>query len=252
MKRLLPIFAIFSLLAAPALADELFSLKGGYLKLNPDGKFAVSGGGVKGSNVDMDDDLGFDDSENFFVEGAMKFGSFRIFAAYMPIKFSGNGVLSQNIEFNGETFFAGSKVDSDVNVDLYQAGLAWYLINFDDLPVRLQVGPELTAIYIDADLKMQEDAFGLNESDSAGAPVATIGLRGRLALADYLGVGGRVGYLKFRDNSFWDADIQAEFSPIPFVGLFAGYRYLDIDVDENDVLIDATFEGPYAGAMFRF
>jgi hypothetical protein len=251
-KRLLPLVTVFCLIAGPALADELFAIKGGYLKLRPKGDFAVSGGGLKGTNVDMDDDLGLDDSENYLVEGAMKFGSFRIFAAYMPVKFSGDGELTQNINFNGETFIAGSQVDSDVDMKLYQAGLAWYLVDVDDLPVRLQLGPELTAIYIDADLKMQEASYDLQESASAGVPVATLGLRGRLALADYLGVVGRVGYLNFKNNSFLDADVQVELSPLPMIGLFVGYRYLDVDVDESDVKINATFDGPYAGAMIRF
>jgi hypothetical protein len=252
LKRILLLLTVFCLVASPALADEMFALKGGYLKLRPKGDFAVSGGGLQGTSVDMDDDLGFDDSENYLVEGAMKFGSFRIFAAYMPVKFSGDGELTQDINFNGETFIAGSQVDSDVDIKLYQAGLAWYLVDVDDLPVRLQFGPELTAIYIDADLNMQENVFNIQESASAGVPVATIGLRGRLALGDYLGVVGRVGYLDFKDNSFLDADVQVEISPLPMIGLFAGYRYLDVDVDESDVVINATFEGPYAGAMIRF
>lgn len=252
LKRWLPILALLSLIATPALAGDLFALKGGYLKLRPKGDFAVSGGGVKGTSVDMQDDLGFDDSENYFVEAAMKFGSFRVFAAYMPVKFSGDGVLTKNIEFNGETFLSGSQVNSDVDIDLYQGGLAWYLVDIDNLPVRLQLGPELTAIYVDADLDMQEDAFGLRESASVGAPAATIGLRGRLALGDYLGVTGRVGYMEIKGNSFVDADVQAVLSPLPLLGIFAGYRYLDINIDESDVEVDATFDGPYAGAVIRF
>ncbi|NIQ09668.1 MAG: hypothetical protein GWO23_08290, partial [Gammaproteobacteria bacterium] len=55
-----------------------------------------------------------------------------------------------------------------------------------------------------------------------------------------------------KDNSYMDVDAQVEFSPLPLVGVYAGYRYLDIDVNESDVFIDATFSGPYAGAMVRF
>jgi hypothetical protein len=36
------------------------------------------------------------------------------------------------------------------------------------------------------------------------------------------------------------------------IGLFAGYRYLDMDIDENDLLLDANFSGPHAGALIRF
>ena len=53
-------------------------------------------------------------------------------------------------------------------------------------------------------------------------------------------------------NSFLDVDGQIEFSPIPLVGIFAGYRYLDLEVDESGVFIDATLDGPYAGALVRF
>ena len=171
MKRCLALLAVLSLFASAAMADELFSLKGGYLKLHPDGKFAVSGGGVPGTSIDMDE-LGLDDSENYLVEAAMKFGSFRLYAAYMPINFSGDGVLSQDIVFNGETFVSGSKVDSDLDIDLYQAGLAWYLVNMDDSPVRLQLGPEISAIYVSADAKMKEDLYNMSESDSVKVPVA--------------------------------------------------------------------------------
>lgn len=233
-------------------ADELFSLKGSYLQLRPEGSFAVGADSLGGTRVDIDDDLGFDDSEDFQVEAALQLGSFRLFAAYMPISFSGNGVLTQNVNFNGETFVAGSRVESNVDLDIYEAGAAWYLINVDDLPTRIQLGPEVAIKYVDAYLDMESDIFGMKESKSAGAAIPTIGLRGRIALSDFLGVIVRAGYLEYDDNSFMDLEGQVEFSPVPLVGIFAGYRYLDIDVEEGDVFIDARFDGPYVGAMIRF
>jgi len=174
-----------------------------------------------------------------------------LFAGYLPINFSGDGVLTEAVDFNGETFVANSHVESDVDIDIYEAGLAWYLVNVDDLPVRIQLGPELAVKYVDASVEMR-DSNGLSESESVKVPLPTVGLRGRVAVADFLGVVGRVGYMEYQDNSFFDVDAQVEFSPIPLVGLFAGYRYLDVDIDEDDVLIDASFKGPYAGALIRF
>lgn len=241
--------AFFVLTALPAMADEMISFKAGYLSLSPEGDFAVSNGGF-GTRVDMEDDLGFDDSEEFMVEAGMQLGSFRLTASYLPLKFSGDGTLSRTIEFGGETFIANTAVNSDVDIDLYDVGLTWYLLNFDDLPVRFQLGPELSVKYVEADISMQSGA--VSESESVSAPVPTIGLRGKVGLADFLAVAGRVGYLEYDDNSFLDADVQLEFSPLPLVGIFAGYRYLDIDVDESDVFLDVTFDGPYGGAFFRF
>ena len=252
IKRLLGLFALISLLASPAFADELFSFKTGYLALSPSGDVAVSGGGLTGTVVDVEDDLAVEDSEDYFAEAALQLGAFRLFAAYLPISFSGDNVLTQNVNFNGETFVQGSRVESDVNIDIYEAGLAWFLVNIDDLPVRIQFGPEMAVKYIDARVELQENLSGMNESESVGVPVPTLGARARVSIADYLSVVGRVGYLKYSGSSFMDVDAQVELSPIPLVGLFAGYRYLDIDVDDNDVLINATFAGPYAGALVRF
>ena len=58
--------------------------------------------------------------------------------------------------------------------------------------------------------------------------------------------------MKYSDNSFLNAEAQLEFSPLPLIGVYAGYRMLDIKVDEFDGLIDADFSGPFAGAMVRF
>ena len=250
MKRLFILLALINLLASPALADETFSFKAGYLALSPSGDIAVSDGGLTGTVVDLEDDLTLADSEDYFAEAALQLGAFRLFAAYLPINFSGDGVLTRDISFNGETFVLGSRVESDVNIDIYEAGLAWFLVNIDDMPVRIQFGPEMAVKYVDARVELQNSTY--SESDSVGVPIPTLGARGRVAIADYLSVVGRVGYLKYSGSSFLDADAQVELSPVPLVGLFAGYRYLDIDVDDNDVLINATFAGPYAGALVRF
>jgi hypothetical protein len=82
--------------------------------------------------------------------------------------------------------------------------------------------------------------------------VPTIGARARVGIADFVALIGRVGYVEYDDNTFLDADGQIEISPIPLVGIYGGYRYLDIDVDESDIVLDATFKGPYAGAFLRF
>jgi len=252
------LLALLTALAAdPALADETVSLKAGYLMLTPDGTFAVDSSTLLGTPIDLDIDLGFDDSKDYFVEGALQLGSFRLSASYAPIEFKGLGTLTRDITFNGQTFSGSAQTASDVKLDLLDVGLTWYLINMDDLPVRLQIGPELSVKYVQADLSVvgeSSDVPGvvISEKESADAPIPTLGARARIGFSDFLAVAGRVGYLEYNDNRFIDADAQVEFSPIPLVGIFGGYRYLDIKFDESDVFIDATFSGPYAGAFVRF
>jgi hypothetical protein len=120
------------------------------------------------------------------------------------------------------------------------------------MPLRIQFGPEAAVKYVSARIEMQESSFSRSESESIGVPVPSLGARARVAFGDYLGVLGRIGYLEYHGSSFIDLDAQVEFSPLPMIGLFAGYLYMDIDVDEHDVLIDATLAGPYVRALVRF
>jgi hypothetical protein len=253
LKALLPLLVLCCLVwPACAAADELFSLKAGVLQLSPEGDFSVGTDSQPGTRVDVDNDLGFDDNEDFYLEAAMQLGTFRFFAAYMPISFSGAGDLEQDVHFNGETFYAESRVESKMDLDIYEAGLAWYTINVDDLPIRLQLGPEVAMKYIDAYLEMGSDSNGLRESESVSVALPTLGLRGRLALSDFFGVIGRAGYMEYEDSSCLDIEAQVEFSPVTLVGIFGGFRYLDIEADESDVFIDAKFAGPYVGALIRY
>jgi hypothetical protein len=249
-------FALTTLACGPALADEIVSLKAGYLMLSPDGDFAVDGNVLSGTRISLKNDLGFDDSENYFVEGALNLGAFRLAVSYLPLKFSGSGVLTRDIIFNDQVYAANAMTTSEVKIDIIDAGLTWYAINFDDLPTRIQIGPELSVKYVDADLTMTGvdalSGLSINESQSTKVPVPTLGARARIGFSDFVALVGRVGYSEYKDNSLLDVDAQIEFSPIPLVGIFGGYRYFDLNVDDSGVYVDAHFSGPFVGALVRF
>ncbi len=248
-------FFIVSLLsvvfATPVVADEMFSLKIGFASLDVDGKFAGENG-VVATKIDFDDDLNFDDSEGVFAEAAVQLGPFRVSGGYLPMEFSGNGNISRNITFGGQTFSAGTNVASDVELDVYDLAVAFHIINFDDGPMRVQIGPELAVKIADVDMSFRDTSGGATERVSGTVPVPTIGARGRIALSDFVGVVGRIGYLEVGDNSFLDAEVQVEYSPLPMLGVFAGYRYIDVDVDESGVILQSTFSGLFGGVLARF
>ncbi len=255
MQRFIrPLFILSLLFLFPldALADEMISLKIGYVSLSPDGSFASRESGFVDTKVDLEDDVDFGDSDEVMAEAALQLGSFRLSLGYLPLKFSGTSELTRDISFGGQTFAASDTVKADMDIDIYDLGLTWHLINFDDLPVRIQLGPELSVKVVDGEISMSNRTTGIREEISGTVPVPTIGLRGRVGLSDYLALIGRVGYVGYGDNSFLDADAQIEFSPLPLLGVFGGYRYLDIEVDESDIFIDASFSGPYGGVFVRF
>ena len=242
---------LLSLSAPAAWADETVSIKVGYMMLSPSGEAAAEVNGI-GTRIDVENDLDLDDSEEMMAEVALSLGDFRLTAGYLPLSFQGDSILTRPVIFDGRLYPTGTPVASSVDLDILDVGLTWYFINMDDTPSRLQLGVELAAKITDAEASLDDRLRRRSESASATVPIPTIGLRGRVALADFIGINGRVGYLSYSDNHFTDADIQLEVSPLPLIGAFAGYRYIDVELDESDIYIDADFSGFYGGAFVRF
>lgn len=235
--------------AFSAHADETISLKAGYASITPSGNFTANIGGIPGTTL-SDSELGLDRSNNVTAEIAFQLGDGRLSASYLPLKFSGASTLTRNITFNGQTYTTGTPVTSELKADLLDFAYAYYLVNMDDLPSRFQLGLEVSLKYIMADAMLS--GGGVTQNASANIPLPTIGARARVALADFIGLSARVGYIGFKSNRFTDADAQIEFSPLPTLGIYGGYRHIDVKLDSSGVIVNTKFAGPYVGAFFRF
>ena len=249
--KIVLLVVLTSWLAAPVWADEMVSVRAGYLHLSPSGDIAATVGGV-GTQLNLEDDLGLDASDDVTGEVALQLGALRFSVGYLPLVFAAESTLSRTIDFNGTSYTVGSTVKTNVDIKLYDAALTWWVVNVDDLPVRVQLGPELSVKLVDAKLSLRDLGTSTMESVDASVPIPTVGARARLALADGYGLVGRVGYMTYDGDSLLDADVQVEISPIPLLGVYAGYRLLQLDVNQEDLVVDARFAGPYVGLMFRF
>ncbi len=249
--RVLLVGFIFMLMTSSAQADEAVSLKVGYLLLSPSGDIAVSSNGF-GTKIDLENDLDLGDSSNVMAEAAFAIGDVKLSLGYLPLAFEGDSILTKSILYNGQFYSVGRSIESTLDLNILDVGMTWYIVNIDDLPTRFQFGIELAAKVTDAETSLTDKLSGISESASETLPIPTLGLRARVAFSDFVGISGRVGYIEYSDNHFLDADIQIEISPIPMVGIFAGYRYMDVAIDESDVFVDTTLSGFYGGALVRF
>ncbi len=232
-----------------AQADETVSIKLGYMLLSPSGQFTSTVNNI-GTRIDMQNDINFDNSKQPTGEVSINMGDSLFTLGFVPMSFTANGTLARPISFGGLNYIPGTTVQSEFKADLIDFGYTYYLINMDDMPSRFQLGIETSIKTIIAKTSMT--SAGQTANKNFTLPIPTLGLRGRVALADFIGVTGRVGYLGYAGNSFLDADAQIEFSPVPTLGIYAGYRQMALKVDSNGAFADITFKGPYAGGFFRF
>jgi len=58
--------------------------------------------------------------------------------------------------------------------------------------------------------------------------------------------------MAYSGNHIYEADAFASLVPFPFFRIQAGYRYLELKADEDDLLADVDLKGPYVGAQLSF
>jgi outer membrane protein len=261
--RLLAVLLCLAL-AVPAVAraDATIAVRGEYWFMDLSGDVAVSGDAVgDATDLSLDDStdgLGLDGDNTVGFSAMLNLGPFFLFGRYIPIDVSGSGTTTTTVNFGDFTFDADATLDSSLEFDMIDAGLGIHVINFDDLPVRVQLGLLAEVKYLDGTVKATGDVTSggvtTTESDSQDftLPIPMVGARLNLGLADFLAVNVQGAAIAYSGDHLYDVEGRVELSPLPFVGISGGYRYLNVTVDESDVNIDATFDGPFIEAFVRF
>ncbi|MEK7412663.1 MAG: hypothetical protein AAB263_05025 [Planctomycetota bacterium] len=170
---------------------------------------------------------------------------------------SGSGVLSQNFSFGGTTYTTGTTISSDVTLqDVYGE------LNFHPPFTRWDlagISAGLAVHAMQAKMSVAAPSFATQDVDkTAYFPAVT--LRAYVSPIDALQIEGAVQYSSLTVGkskvSYLNAQLQAGYFPIHYLGLFAGYRQvsLDLTVDHSSSNLDASvnLSGPYFGAEARF
>ena len=83
-----------------------------------------------------------------------------------------------------------------------------------------------------------------------------LGVAKRYMISERFAIDSRalVGGFDLTDGSDYQYDLRAavEYRPVPELGLYAGYRFMGIDYDQDEIAYDAFYHGPYVAAGIAF
>ncbi|MGA6993520.1 MAG: hypothetical protein WBX50_06460 [Candidatus Deferrimicrobiaceae bacterium] len=255
MKRwafLLPALLLTSL-ASPASALPGFEagVRGMYWFPDLSGAAQTTTAGVPETKFDVKDDLGVGD-ENFFQgEGFVRLGRVHVRIGYTQIRFEGSKTLTQAIDFNGQTFAVSDNVISRLDVNMLDAEVQVDILRPDLVAVSFYLGLIGKVKYVDGEVELASTL--LSEKRDFQAPIPMVGLAaGAGFLNDFLRIDARVSGMAYSGNHIYEADTFASIVPAPFFRLQGGYRYINLKVDEDDLIADFDLKGPYVGAQLSF
>ncbi len=235
-------------LGASAAADTLFGVYAGAARWQQDISGSVAS---TGSEVDIERDLGLDDSssEIFYIAVEHPVPVLpNVRANYASVVMDGANVLNRTIQFNGDTYTVASNLRTDI--DLTQADAVFYYEVLDNF-VSLDLG--LAARWLDGHVAIAS-AVEAGRAEFSGVLPMLYG-RARMDLP-FTGfwLGAEAQGLAYEGNQLIDANAQVGWESKLGFGAELGWRQYSLELDDYDEIDTAEIDvnGPYIGLNYHF
>ncbi len=255
MRRFALIPAVAALLAAasPAFALPGFEagVRGYYWFPDLSAKVQTFTGPTAGTKFDAKDDLGIKDKNFPAGEAFLRFGRFHLRAGYTPVSYDAEKVLTQTIVFDGQTYSGGTDVISKLDLKMLDGEFQFDLLRPDLVAASFNLGLILKVKYVDGTVELTSATT--TEKRDFKAPIPMVGLAAGVGfLKNVVRADARVAGLAYSGNHLYEGDVFASIVPFPFFRIQGGYRYIDLKVDDDDIVAELKLKGPYAGAQLSF
>ena len=221
---------------------------------NPSGSLAYEATGIN-DYLDVEDDLRYDDEIRIHGRAKIDMPLFfpNIYLMASPTEFDGTGEKDVNFSFGGTTFSGSVPFYSKLTFDQYDVALYYGLpflrtATLDMLNVDIGINVRI----VDLEATIRQDGTSLSDEYSATLAVPQVYVGVQLEPLDWLAIEAEGRGISISGNSMYSiiGRLRVKIFGPAFVA--AGYRYDDIDVDEDDIKADFTIQGPFAEVGIRF
>lgn len=251
VNRLLA-FALVALACLPAPLSAEAELEARIWLPDMDGALKITEGS-RGTEIRLPETLGLDDDEGTEVRLTWWMqGPLVVRFAYLPFGYSGNTTIVEDIDFGNVTFPIAFDLASQLDIEYGRVGLGLLFRTSE----TFRVGPiaELKALRAEAELSGSVLGIPLiSARESRDAGFISIGLGFLAAPIPSIEVVGEFGYSPGLEyGELTEAELEVKFSPIEVLGIFVGYRLIDLDLEVDDDSLALELSGPYAGLSLTF
>lgn len=237
---------------APKRAWEI-GAKVSYWFSDVSGDLRIDGNGIRGSTIDLKDDLGFDRSEMGFFEAYGRYGRHRLTVGYQNAEYLGSTNIPREIIAKGQTYPAGSLVEGTLRLQTLELEYQYDFLRLDKILAGLSLGAIGKILYVEGHTSSVAPALGLSGQGNFYAPIPMLGVGVQAGLlANWLEFRGKVTGSTFSGNTFMGADAALSLTPFPYLDMTCGYKYITYDYEQDNVMLDITLSGPYVGVTIRY
>jgi len=242
------VFAAACLLPSSAAAFGLDAAVGGW-RQSPTGDLSYKAFDPTRDTLDLETDLHYEDETRVTARLDIDMPLFipNIYAMATPMEYEGDG--NGTFKF-GNAIVTGpfkSKTTLDhLDVALYYGIPLLETATLDTLNIDIGIN---VRIY---DLKVQMQAAGVDEQEDLTLPLPMVFLAVQFRPLDWLAFEAEGRGISYKSDKAYSLIGRVRWNVLGPLFLTGGYRYDKVDVDEEDVIVNADFSGPFAEIGFGF
>jgi hypothetical protein len=277
----LPAMAFLSLMAMPFLLHAQHQSESSSLKKQAPwfvDRFRVTGGffvpvsntdmqvdidgQVAGTEIDVEEDLGMDNTQLTFLSSLQWRISkrSRLNFMYYNIPRNSTHTLGRDIDFNGNTYPINTTVKSNFNTAIYQISYGYAVLSKPNYEVGVLIGTHLVGAEAGIALEAGNGNIGGSTNFGFTAPLPDLGLWGGVAITDRVAVTFDVDYLSMTiDNitgSIFAYNLLFAYNVVGRLDLTAGFSGLNFNLGVEKKNANASFKwaynGPALGLTYAF
>jgi hypothetical protein len=251
------LLALIVLIFTPCLAlgqkGPTLELEGRYWFTDLKGKIKVTEAHL-GTDIDLKRVLGIKD-ENL-PEARLTWHTgpkSKIRLAYTQVGFEGDENIDQTVEFRGQTYAVGTRVETDALVRYLRLGWVWQFIDIGKGAVKLGTLLEGKAFWIRASLEAPDLSTPVKESKKYFFGLPTIGVALDINPHKIVNIFGEVSGLSAGNYGYvYDAEAGIKLIPVRFLSIVGGYRIFEVEAKHDPDHAKLRLHGPFVGATLRF
>jgi len=244
----------------PALSDNFIFTLGAF---RSDNTFKISAEGSRG--IDIEDEIDFGnsvgvDESSVLLAGELrwKFGKTRkwsIFGQAFQADSTGEAFLTEDLDFQDDTFREGSFVRGGVDIKIQRVfiGRSFVKNQQHDFGIGAGLHNLDLSIFLEGEIKINDESTEFRRGDANGSqPLPNVGVWYKFSPARKWLIHGRVDWISASigdyDGTLWNTSIGINYQAFRHVGFDLAYQFfnLNLGVDKTDWNggVDISYSGP--------
>jgi len=201
---------------------------------------------LSGTDINLKDNLDVGTRALPSVEVFGGLGKHHLGLTYTPISYSGSTTLATKIDFNGQTFAAGTNVDSDLKLRMLDLEYRFTALNMENILAGFSLDAIGQLKYIDGEAKIAAPATGMQGKHTIQLPIPMVGVGAHVGLLlNILEARAKITGISYSGNYLYEALADISWTPFPLLDIHAGYKVIRVHLDRDNFFMNAEFSGPY-------